>query len=205
LQAGEIRRVGSNRTLLVDVRVIAATNRNIKEEVLQNRFRQDLMYRLNAITINLPGLRERRDDIPLLAEYFAGKYQLPDNTSATFSPAALEMLKNYNWEGNVRELENAVLHSVSMCDQVIYPEHLPVNVQQYHASTVLQMQNPASQNSSSFLNITPSKWLTLADMEAKYAAQVLSHTGGNKQAAARLLGIDYKTLTRMIKRHGIKS
>jgi DNA-binding NtrC family response regulator len=163
------------------------------------------MYRLNAITINLPPLRERREDIPLLAEYFVAKYQLPDNTPATFSSAALEMLKTYNWEGNVRELENAVLHAVSMCDRVIYPEHLPESLHLYHESTILESnKSEASQTGFSVtLNQTNSDWLTLSEMEAKYAAQVLAHTGGNKQAAARLLGIDYKTLTRIIKRHQI--
>jgi DNA-binding NtrC family response regulator len=206
LQSGEIRRVGSNRTSIVDVRVIAATNRNIKEEVRQGRFRQDLMYRLNAITINLPPLRERLEDIPLLAEYFAGKYQLPDNTPATFSHEALEMLKSYNWEGNVRELENAVLHSVSMCDRIIYPEHLPEPLQHYNESTAYDsISGEVSQDDLPLTSNKPnSEWLTLSEMEAKYALRVLVHTAGNKQAAARLLGIDYKTLTRIIKRHGIK-
>ena len=206
LQEGEIRRVGSNRTLKVDVRVIAATNRNIKEEVRAGRFRQDLMYRLNAITINLPPLRERREDIPLLAEYFARQFSLPKQPPE-FSPAALEMLENYTWEGNVRELENAVLHAVSMCGEIIYPEHLPETVQHFaKASSSGQLNEQAAMpDDSTSLSHTNNEWLTLAEMEAKYAAQVLAHTGGNKQAAARLLGIDYKTLTRIIKRHGIKA
>lgn len=205
LQQGEIRRVGSNRNLKIDVRVIAATNRDIKEEVRQGRFRQDLMYRLNAVTINLPPLRERVEDIPLLAEYFADRVPLPDGSRVSFSPAALEMLKNYNWEGNVRELENAVLHAVSMCNEVIYPEHLP-EIVQHHVGEAAAAALPESQTGEK-----PEKeiskeneWPTLAGMEAKYAAQVLAHTGWNKQAAARLLDVDYKTLTRIIKRYEIK-
>jgi DNA-binding NtrC family response regulator len=203
LQQGEIRRVGSNRNIKVDVRVIAATNRNIKEEVQRGRFRQDLMYRLNAVTIHLPPLRERTEDIPLLAEYFASRMPLPDGSPAAFSPAAMEMLKNYNWEGNVRELENAVLHAVSLSNEIIYPEHLPETVQQFSgvSSGDLQTSEEASTKTPTSAN---GEWLTLAAIEAKYAAQVLAHTGWNKQAAARLMGIDYKTLTRIIKRYGIK-
>lgn len=206
LQQGEIRRVGSNRNLKVDVRVIAATNRNIKEEVRQNRFRQDLMYRLNAVSIELPPLRERIEDIPLLAGYFARRVPLPDGSRVEFAAAALEMLKNYNWEGNVRELENAVLHAVSMCDEVIYPEHLPETVRHFsrESSPELQTDELSLINSSTSLSETDNEWLTLAGIEAKYAARVLAHTGWNKQAAARLLGIDYKTLTRIIKRYGIE-
>jgi transcriptional regulator with GAF, ATPase, and Fis domain len=211
LQQGEIRRVGSNRNLKVDVRVIAATNRNIKEEVRENRFRQDLMYRLNAVSIEIPPLRERVEDIPLLAEYFAGRMPLPDGSRVEFSPAALEMLKNYNWEGNVRELENAVLHAVSMCDEVIYPEHLPETVRLFSrdspaAAAELQSDEAALTDGPDAAQgpEAGNGWLSLSDMEAKYAARVLEHTGWNKQAAARLLGIDYKTLNRIIKRYGIE-
>lgn len=195
LQEGEIRRVGSNRTIKVDVRVIAATNRDIEEEVRQGRFRQDLMYRLNAITIDLPPLRERVEDIPLLAEFFS-KQARPDNDlPVTFSRAALEMLKSYNWSGNVRELENAVLHAVSLSEEVIYPEHLPVRVRRFReisASSPPELLPDSIEKNE--------KWLPLADMEAKYVAKVLAYTGGNKQAAARLLEIDRKTLIRIIKR-----
>jgi DNA-binding NtrC family response regulator len=205
LQQGEIRRVGSNRNIKVDVRVIAATNRNIKEEVERGRFRQDLMYRLNAVTIQLPPLRERVEDIPLLAEYFAARMPLPDGAHVTFSPAALEMLKNYNWEGNVRELENAVLHAVSLSDEVIYPEHFPETIRHFGLESPPESQTdqPASEKLSIPLT-DGDKWLALADVEAKYAAQVLTHTDWNKRAAARLMGIDYKTLTRIINRYGIK-
>ncbi len=200
LQQGEIRRVGSNRTQKVDVRVIAATNRDIEEEVKQGRFRQDLMYRLNAVTIQLPPLRERVEDIPLLAAHFARQTR----QSVRFSDTALEMLKNYNWQGNVRELENAVLHAASMCDGVIYPEHLPERLRRF--SAVSRDTNFSGIQSDSINDLLPppednGKWLPLAEIEAKYVAQVLAHTGGNKQAAARLLNIDRKTLSRIIQRN----
>lgn len=203
LQQSEIRRVGSNRTQKVDVRVIAATNRDIEVEVEHGRFRQDLMYRLNAVTIQLPPLRERVEDIPLLAAHFAR--QARPSMPVRFSDAALETLKNYNWQGNVRELENAVLHATSMCDGIIYPEHLPERLRRF--SSIAGSENfgdaPPSLSASEFS--TPEytdAWLPLAEIEAKYVARVLAHTGGNKQAAARLLNIDRKTLSRIIQRNG---
>lgn len=194
LQQGEIRRVGSNQSKKLDVRVVAATNRDVEEEVRANRFRQDLMYRLNAVTIELPPLRERIQDIPLLADYFAGQIRPSNAVPVKFSSAAIEMLKKYEWRGNVRELENAVLRAVSMCDDIIYPEHLPLRIRNFTNETTM----PATAADSS-----PSvkrEWLTLAAMEAKYVAQVLSSTGGNIQAAARILDIDRKTLTRIVNR-----
>ncbi|MEP6903632.1 MAG: sigma-54 dependent transcriptional regulator [Actinomycetota bacterium] len=195
LQQGEIRRVGSNRTQNINVRVIAATNRNIEEEVAEGRFRQDLMYRLNAVTIYLPPLRERLEDIPLLVQHFAKQVQSSDNSVPTFSSAALEMLEHYNWKGNVRELENAVLHAVSLSDDVIYPEHLPVRIRLFEKDS-----SRLPSDGGEAIPKANEQWLTLAEMEEKYIAQVLSSTDGNKQAAARLLNIDRKTLTRILKR-----
>lgn len=202
LQQGEIRRVGSNRTLKVNVRVIAATNREIEEEVQQGRFRQDLMYRLNAVTIHLPPLRERIDDIPMLAEHFARQIRSNGAPPVTFSRAALEMLKAYNWSGNVRELENAVLHAASLCDQMVYPEHLPLHVQKSFEKSRVDSKSHEQILSGS---TQQDEWLSLDEIEAKYVAQVLSHTNGNKQAAARILKIDRKTLMRIIKRHNLDS
>lgn len=194
LQQSEIRRVGSNKTIKVDVRVIAATNRDIEEEVRENRFRQDLMYRLNAVTIQLPSLRERIEDIALLAEHFTTQVHSSTDKRPSFSPAALEALKKYNWQGNVRELENAVLHAVSMADDIIYPENLPLRIRNYFKTE----NNAAPVSFSGSDNKT--ELFTLAQMEEKYVAQVLNKTGGNKQAAARILNIDRKTLARIIKR-----
>lgn len=194
LQEGEIRRVGSNRTVKVDVRVIAATNRDIESEVAKGSFREDLMYRLNAITIDLPPLRERKEDISLLGGHFVKKVS---SVNHSFSNAALEMLKGYEWPGNIRELENAVLHAVSLSDDIIYPEHMPLrirNVQDAHSS-------PGSRPDVSG-DPTPldPQWVSLAEMEREYAGKVLSSVNGNKQAASRILNIDRKTLARIIGR-----
>ncbi|MBS1792334.1 MAG: sigma-54-dependent Fis family transcriptional regulator, partial [Acidobacteria bacterium] len=195
LQQGEIRRVGSNRTQKMNVRVIAATNRNIEEEVREGRFRQDLMYRLNAVTICLPPLRERTEDIAPLALHFAKQIQTDHIKPPGFSPAAMKLLERYNWPGNVRELENAVLHAVSLSDDVIYPEHLPARIRTYES----QPEMIADGNFDSLARPN-ARLLTLAEMEEKYVTQVLNVTEGNKQAAARLLNIDRKTLTRILKR-----
>src|SRR5690606_3495531 len=176
LQQGEVRRVGSNRTLKVDVRVIAATNRGIEEEVAAGRFRQDLMYRLNAVTISLPPLRDREEDIPLLADHFAKTVNKEAGRSLKFSKAALDLLVKYNWPGNVRELENAVLHAVSMADDVVYPEHLPERLSSFNPA-----EQPASVDSSNNFQ-TDGEFPTLADMQGSYVRLVLAHTGGNKQA-----------------------
>jgi len=170
LQQGEIRRVGANRTLKVDLRVIAATNRNIETEAREGRFREDLMYRLNAVTINLPPLRERRDDIPMLADYFAELVLPPDAPKIIFSPSALEILQNADWQGNVRELENAVLHAVSLADRIVYPEHLPLRVQKPSSSS----DKDAAGNLIN--DAPPPELVSLAEVEAKYVQHVLAHT-----------------------------
>lgn len=198
LQLGEIRRVGSNRTIKIDARVIAATNRNIEAEVADGRFRQDLMYRLNAVTICLPPLRERVEDIQLLAEHFASAAGRSGAPAIRFSAAALELMKRYSWPGNVRELENSVLHAASMTDDVVYPDHLPERIREFDREMFSAESNgDPSSSSNSNGPLAP-----LADIEAAYVAKVLAHTGGNKQAAARILQIDRKTLTRILARNG---
>ena len=191
LQESEIRRVGSNRSLKIDVRVIAATNRNIENEVTEGRFRQDLMYRLNAVTIELPPLKERTEDIALLAKHFLQSAK----TTREFSRDALEMLERYDWPGNVRELENAVLHAVSLSDNTVYPEHLPVRIREFNSTS------SASVVPNDEASDRPQRWVTLAEMEADYVSRVLKHTENNKQAASRILNIDRKTLARIASRN----
>ena len=197
LQESEIRRVGSNRTVKVDVRVIAATNRDIETEVGKGHFRQDLMYRLNAVTINLPPLRERRDDIPLLAEHFVRRVVLSEAAAPRFTSEVFEVLKDYDWPGNIRELENAVLRAVTLADLDIYPEHLPSRIQLH--SNESESISPTDDGTDRVPG-DPHKWISLGEMEQKYVQQVLAHTGGNKQAAARILNIDRKTLARIASR-----
>jgi two-component system, NtrC family, response regulator AtoC len=193
LQEGEIRRVGSNRTQKLDVRVIAASNQDVEMEVKAGRFRQDLFYRLNAVSIVLPPLRERREDILSLAKTFAQQiYSL--NPAVTFSREALKLFEQYAWPGNIRELENAVVRAAAMCDGTVRVQDLPERIR--------KSQRDHDESPDQALE-AKEEWPALAEIEGRYVSRVLDHTGGNKQAAARLLGVDRKTLDRMIKRHNI--
>jgi DNA-binding NtrC family response regulator len=197
LQQGEIRRVGSNNTQRVDVRVIAASNRDVEEEVAAGRFRKDLFYRLNAVSIMLPPLRERREDILLLAKSFAERvYSL--SPEVKFSLEALHLLGQYPWPGNIRELENAVVRATAVCDGTIRVKDLPERVQKF--SNTQAVDSVVTEDMHALL---AEEWCPLSEIEGRYVTRVLAHTGGNKQAAARLLEIDRKTLDRMIKRHKI--
>ncbi len=201
LQEGEIRRVGSNRTQRVDVRVLAASNRDVEQEVEAGRFRQDLFYRLNAVTIYLPPLRERKEDIfPLASSFTERVWSL--NAAVSFSPEALHLLEQYPWPGNIRELENAVVRAVALCGGLVRPEDLPDRVRGYHPGASVADAPPGT-DADAATNTAAEEWPALAEIEGRYVARVLAHTGGNKQAAARTLGVDRKTLERMIKRHHI--
>jgi two-component system response regulator AtoC len=195
LQQSEIRRVGSNQTRKVDVRVIAASNRDVEAEIKAGRFRNDLFYRLNAVLIALPPLRERREDIPPLAQSFAQRvFSL--SPAVGFTSDAIALLQQYDWPGNIRELENAVVRAAAMCDGTIGVKDLPSRVRNFSANSEVG-------STTNSLSQPPAEWMPLSKVEATYVARVLEHTGGNKQAAARVLGVDRKTLDRMIKRHKI--
>jgi two-component system response regulator AtoC len=196
LQEREIRRVGSNETRKVDVRVIAASNRDVEGEVTAGRFRNDLFYRLNAITIHMPPLRERREDIPPLAQTFGNRvYSL--GSPVRFSPEALELLQQYPWPGNIRELENTVVRAAAMCDGLIRAKDLPDRIRHYQPDSGL------NGNKVTATLKDDEEWPALSEIEGRYVERVLGHTRGNKQAASRVLGVDRKTLDRMIKRHQI--
>lgn len=200
LQEGEIRRVGSNRSQKVDVRVIAASNREVEKEVSAGRFREDVFYRLNAVSIHLPPLRERREDIFPLASSFAERVPT-GNPTASFSTEALALLERYPWPGNIRELENAVVRAVALSAGLVRPEDLPEHIRNYQAPAPGEAEINAGAMSHA---ASDEKWLTLAEMEARYVKRALDHTKGNKQAAARLLNVDPKTIERMIQRYEIE-
>jgi DNA-binding NtrC family response regulator len=185
LQEGTIRRVGTNEPIAVDVRVVAASNKDLSQAVKEGRFREDLFYRLNVVTIRIPPLRDRREDIPLLAEHFAAKHARAEG--ATVSATARDLLVAYDWPGNVRELENVVARALALNPSgVILPEDLPEHVRGAG-------RPPATQ-----AGISVPDRPTLDELERRYAAQVLQETGGNKTRAAEILGIDRKTLYRLI-------
>jgi two-component system response regulator AtoC len=185
LQEGTIRRVGANDPISVDVRIVAATNRDMDAAVKQGTFRADLYYRLHVVSIRIPPLRERREDIPLLAEHFAQKHGRPEGSA--ISPEAREILVAYDWPGNVRELENAVARALALNPSgVVIPEDLPDAIRIAQTGSAPVPLPP------------PGDRPTLAELERRYASQVLGETGGNKTRAAEILGIDRKTLYRIL-------
>ncbi len=185
LQEGTIRRVGANEPIAVDVRVVAATNRDMEAAVKQGTFRADLYYRLHVVSIRIPPLRERREDIPLLAEHFAQKHGRAEGSA--ISPEAREILIAHDWAGNVRELENVIARALALNPSgVVLPEDLPDGVRAARAAPAPAPLPDVSDRPS------------LAELEQRYASQVLQETGGNKTRAAEILGIDRKTLYRIL-------
>jgi len=197
LQEGEIRRVGSNQTQSVDVRVIAATNRDAEQQMRDGNFRQDLLYRLNAVTLHLPPLRERCEDILPLARYFAQRAPVPGHLSISFSDDAVRLLENYDWPGNIRELENAIMRATALCDQVVRPDDLPDRILKFSSSETNEGGTTSRPQKIDAEELS----LSLSEIEHRHIFRVLAHSNGNKQAAARVLGIDRTTLQRKLERH----
>lgn len=179
IQEREVQRVGSNQTLSVDVRLIAATHRCLEEEVQAGRFRQDLYYRLNVVTIETPALRQRQEDIPLLADHFLQRFAKRNRKVVKgFTPRAMDLLIHYDWPGNIRELENAIERSVVLLTgEYISERELPLSI----ASQPLPFVADRA--------IQP-----LVEVEKEVILAALEKTGGNKTEAARQLGITRKTL-----------
>ena len=185
IQEREVQRVGSNQTISVDVRLIAATHRDLAAEVNAGRFRQDLYYRLNVVAIEVPSLRQRREDIPLLAGHFLQRFAERNRKAVKgFTPQAMDLLIHYDWPGNIRELENAVERAVVLLTgEYISERELPLAI----ASTPI----PLAQSQ----DIQP-----LVEVEKEVILAALEKTGGNKTEAARQLGITRKTLLAKLSR-----
>ena len=197
LQEREVERVGESRPHKVDIRVIAATNQDLRRAVKEGTFREDLFYRLNVVPITLPPLRARRDDIPLLAQHFARTSSRHNGVPArSLSQAAMRMLMAYDWPGNIRELENAIEHAVALSgrEREIAPEMLPEDVRAQSAPPALApVAIPA--DGLNFVNI-------VAQVERDLIARALEKTGGNKRQAARLLQLSRTTLIDKLQRLG---
>ncbi|HEY1404903.1 MAG TPA: sigma-54 dependent transcriptional regulator [Pyrinomonadaceae bacterium] len=207
LQEGEIRRVGSNHTLQVDVRVIAATNRDLESEMREGGFRQDLLYRLNAVTLHLPPLRARSEDIMPLARRFAERSKRAGERPVSFSREVIGILESYRWPGNIRELENAIVRATALCDGIVRPEDLPERISHFASEPPPpQTQEVAVAPSPQVADTDESEeqLFSLSELEYRHIRRVLERTHGNKQAAARILGIDRSTLQRMLKRHNLE-
>ncbi|MEW6600511.1 MAG: sigma-54 dependent transcriptional regulator [Nitrospirota bacterium] len=186
LDSGEFRRVGGNKPLRADVRIIAATNRSLNDAIVRGSFREDLYYRLNVINIEVPPLRDRKEDIRPLAEHFLRTYGRKTRKEIkALSEEAEKALLGYDWPGNVRELENVIERAVILCESdIITREDLAITV-------------------SALPDIANNGVPQLQDIEKDYILSVLKQTGGNKTRASELLGVDRKTLYLKLKRYGI--
>src|SRR5918911_2261807 len=192
LQHREVIRVGATEPEPIDTRLIAATNRDLEEEIKRGTFRSDLFYRLNVIALHLPPLRQRREDIPLLAEYFLQRAaQMRGESAKVLAPDALEVLQEYGWPGNVRELENALERAVILTtgDTIGVPA-LPQRITERKAEPLVADRSPPNP--------------TLEAIERAYILWVLQSEGGNKTRAAEALGIDPSTLYRKLSRYGVE-
>jgi DNA-binding NtrC family response regulator len=208
LQEGEVKRVGSNETRIVDVRVVAATNVDLRSRIAAGRFREDLYYRLNVVPISLPALRERREDIPLLAYHFLQKYAARSSSQVKkISPDAMRLLSLHHWQGNVRELENAIEHAVVFCrDDTLTPAELPFGRPSNGApadTAQVAGEGPAAQGLSD-LPYKEAKERSMEAFETAYFEGLLARTQGNVSEAARQAGLDRSNFRRAVKRAGVR-
>jgi Nif-specific regulatory protein len=189
IQDREVERLGGEKTIKVDVRIIAATNKDLQTLVRDGKFREDLYYRLNVVPIYIPPLRERKEDIPLLAEHFLEKFNRKYSKSVRFSPEAIKTLMEYPWHGNVRELENIVERLVIMNEGVIRDRDLPSHILAY----------------ADVVDIAPSKLpQELEKTERERIEEALKKTGYVKSRAAKLLGYTLRQLDYRIQKYGIE-
>ncbi len=192
LQEREFEPLGSTQTVKVDTRVITATNKNLEEEIQQSRFREDLYYRLNVVTLEVPPLRERREDISLLADFFLKQYAEKNRRLIKgFTPRAMDLLMRHTWPGNVRELENVVERAVIMTrSDMISQAELPDGVRGLDA-----------EEDKVEIDLTPGR--SLKEVEREMIIRTLDETGGNRTRAAEMLGISRRTLQLKLKEYGI--
>jgi len=192
IQSGEFRRVGGNSTLKADVRILSATNKNLQEEVREGKFREDLLYRLNVITIDVPPLRQRKDDIPLLVSSFVS-HRMKTRVKPTISEKAMQVLSEYDWPGNIRELENVIERAAILCrDNTIEPQDLSLP------------NTPMSLPAGSQTDQTIGTAVPLKEIERLHIEGVLKRFRGNKAESAKILGISLKTLYTKIQQYQIK-
>ena len=187
IEERSLLRVGGTQPISVDIRIVAATNKDLNKEVGRGGFRKDLFYRLNVVSLHLPPLAQRRDDVPLLAHHFLKLYiKAQDKTIEGFSDEAMGVLMNYEFPGNIRELENIIERAVALCaDSLILPKHLPQELEQYSFKVYRQQGK---------------RFPTLEENELDYIRWVLKQASGNKTRAAEILGIDRVSLWRKLKR-----
>jgi DNA-binding NtrC family response regulator len=195
LQTGEFRRVGGNKNLKSDVRVISATNKNLRDEIVTGDFREDLLYRINVITLSVPSLRERPEDIPLLVDYFL-KSRVHPRELKMIEPKALELLMKYDWPGNVRELENTIERASILCkDNLICIEDISLPIGRRPA----MLKDPGVAPSGPQIGAA----ISIRDIEKAHIAGVLKTVGWNKNTASQILCISLKTLYTKIQQYNL--
>lgn len=198
LQERQFERVGDTQTMTVDVRVITATNKNLEEALQKKEFREDLYYRLNVVSIYLPPLRERKEDIPVLIDHFLDQFtKLAIGTDTKKKPkidvATLDLIMQYHWPGNIRELENAIEHALVMGNgEIILPEDLPIPIQSSQEQLAAKAETVLEEG------------ITLEEMERRLICSALIKTHNNQSKAAKLLGITRRTLGYRMKKYGIE-
>jgi DNA-binding NtrC family response regulator len=195
LQEGEVRRVGGTKAIRVDARVLAATNRDLEREVQAGRFREDLYYRLNVVSLLVPPLRERREDIPLLAAHLLKHPRRSGVNPTSISEEVLKLFEEYEWPGNVRELENTLEHAaIYACGSKIVPEVLPPRILSHHQATERERR----------VRSTFDDLPTLDELQRRYLVFVLESVSGSRIKAAEIMGVDRRTVTRMLDRYSLK-
>jgi len=191
LQEREIRRVGETRTRRIDVRFISATNKELEKEVEQGRFRMDLYYRLRILTVEVPPLRERKSDLPLLVDHFVDKYSREMGREKVFvSPGALELMVNYSWPGNIRELQNEIQRSLILAgeDRLIREEHL--------SAAINPRREPAAPLAYNY-------FAAKSEFEKRFIHQALVRFGHNKARTAKEVGLTRQGLFKLLKKHNL--
>jgi two-component system, NtrC family, response regulator PilR len=208
LQEQVVRPVGSAREIPVNVRIIAATNRDLKEAVDKGQFREDLYYRLRVVEIKIPPLRDRREDIPFLIAHFLDQVGYADRHSSSVSPQALSCLMSYSYPGNIRELENILSRCMVLGGGAILPEHLPEEVRVCVSGNVSGTASrssyyPASE--AALVDVPVDLEQLLSELEQRYILEALGKSGGVKKEAAKLLGLNFRSFRYRLKKYNIDS
>jgi two-component system, NtrC family, response regulator PilR len=205
LQEGKVRPVGGTEEISVDVRVIAATNRVMEREIAEGRFREDLFYRLSVIPVELPPLRERREDIPLLARSFLDRFSKSmGKIISGIAPDAMRCLETYEWPGNVRELENTLERAVALeTGSRIGLESLPERIREARPAASPALRAAAGTEGPALPGNGVRLEKLISEMERSYLEAALSRAGGVRVRAAALLGISYRSFRHLAKKHGV--
>jgi two-component system response regulator PilR (NtrC family) len=198
LQERRVRPVGAHEEIPIDTRVIAATNRDLKQMADDGTFREDLFYRISVIPISLPPLRERPDDIPELANHFVHKFSMQTGRDLSISPKAMQLLENYMWHGNVRELEHTIERAVALeRGDEIQPERLPEHITNYNPERIKAEFDLPDDG----INLVAH----LESLEKTYVVEALRKTSGNQTKAADLLQMQVRSLRHLLDKHDIRA